>query len=422
MIKDKKIFSWALYDWANSSFSTTVMAGFFPVFFKKYWSAGVDATITTAQLGTVLSVSSLIIAVLSPTLGVMADLRGAKKRFCALFMLMGAACCVWMSFIPEGGWVQAMMAYGIAMVAFAASCVFYDSILPSIARGVAMDDASSFGYAIGYLGGGVLFAFNVVMYLMPEWFGISDGVMAVKISFASVAVWWVGFSIPLWKNVPEPEVDPVESKSLFATTVQSIVGLKSTLADLVKNRDLFFFMIAFWLYIDGIYTVMTMAVDFGLAIGLESSHLIAALLLVQFVGFPFTWLFGKLTGRFGCRKPILFCIFVYSVMVLLATQMSTALHFYLLATVIGAVQGGVQSLSRSLLGHMVPAHRTGEFFGFFNLIGKFASIVGPMLVAITVLATGNSRLGMVGLLILFVAGGAFLWQVREPDHANPRPL
>ena len=412
-MKDKKIFSWALYDWANSAFSTTVMAGFFPVFFKKYWSAGVDPVLTTAKLGTVLSLSSFAIAMISPTLGVMADMRGSKKIFTAFFMIIAVLCCLWMSFIPEGGWAWAMLAYGVSMACFNASCVFYDSLLPSIARGTKMDYASSLGYSLGYLGGGILFALNVAMYLKPELFGIVDGVTAIKISFASVAVWWVVFSMPLWLSVPEPQVDK-KSDSVWSMTIQSIQGLQKTFIDLLKTKNILIFMCAFWLYIDGVYTVMTMAVDFGMSIGLESKHLISALLITQFVGFPFALLFGFVTKRFGCKLPILICLGVYSATVVAATHMTNEIHFYILATVIGMVQGGVQSLSRSLFGHMIPENKSGEYYGFFNLIGKFASIFGPLIVSMTVYLTGNSRLGMMGLLILFLAGAILLIQVKEP--------
>lgn len=420
-LRKKRILSWALYDWANSAFSTTVMAGFFPVFFKQYWSAGADATVTTAKLGTALSVSSLLIAILSPTLGVMADLRGSRKFFCAFFMLVACASCVWMAFIPMGGWGPAMIAYGLSMMAFAASAVFYDAMLPSVARGREMDRASALGYSLGYLGGGVLFAINVVMYLKPTLFGFADGVAAVKASFVSVAVWWILFSIPLFRNVPEPASE-VTRDNLWRLTAKSLAGLKKTASALVSDRNLFFFMAAYWLYIDGVYTVMSMAVDFGLALGLESSHLISALLLTQFVGFPFAWLFGRLTSRFGCRRPILFCIGVYALAVVAAMGMNHVAHFYALAALIGMVQGGVQALSRSLFARMVPQGRAAEFFGLYNLIGKFASIVGPLLVAATVMVTGESRMGMTGLLVLFGLGGILLWKVKEPeDEAHPRP-
>lgn len=408
----RKILSWAMYDWANSAFSTTVMAGFFPVFFKEYWSAGTDATVTTARLGTTLSISGLLIAILSPTLGAMADRRGSKKKFCAFFMTIGALSCVGLAFIPAGDWANAMLCYGLAMFAFTASCVFYDALLPNLAHGTKMDDASSLGYSLGYLGGGVLFLFNVATTQRPELFGFADAAQAVKASFISVGLWWSIFSIPMFLNVPEPAAR--EKPSLTELTTQAVAHLAKTVRDVLKNRNLATFLIAYWLYIDGVSTVMMMAVDFGLSIGLASQHLIIALLLVQFIGFPATWVFGKVTGRFGCRIPILACIAVYSAAVLLALGMSTVVHFYALAAVIGLVQGGVQSLSRSLFAHMVPKERAGEFFGLFNLVGKFAAIGGPAIVALTVTLTGNSRAGMTGLLVLFVIGGILLWRVREP--------
>ncbi len=417
MKSKKALYSWAMYDWANSSFATTIMAGFFPVFFKNYWSHGADAITTTARLGTAISISSLIIALMSPTLGVIADLRGVKKIFCFVFMFVAVAMCFWMGFIPAGDWVSAIMAYGIAMMAFNATCVFYDSLLPSVASNKDMDYASSLGYSLGYLGGGVLFAINVLMYLKPDFFGLADGVQAVKVSFFTVGVWWIIFSLPLAKNVKE-EKPPHSTESILKLSAKSVQELTLTLIKLIKNKNLLYFLLAYWMYIDGVYTVMTMAVDYGISLGLESSDLITALLLTQFIGFPFALLFGLVTKRFGCRMPILICIGIYSVAVVLATQMSTAVHFYLLAAVIGMVQGGVQSLSRSLFARMIPAQNSGEYFGLFNLIGKFASILGPLLVAFGVTISGNSRMGMLGLLILFIFGGALLFFVQEPHHSE----
>lgn len=265
----KQVFSWALYDWANSAFATTVMAGFFPVFFKNYWSHGTDPIITTARLGTAISISSFLIALMTPTLGVIADMRGFKKRFCFLFMLVGVMTCAWMSFIPLGDWTAAILAYGIGMMAFNASCVFYDALLPSVAKGHDMDYASALGFSMGYLGGGVLFAVNVVMYLKPEFFGLADGVQAVKFSFASVAVWWLVFSLPMARHVPEPRLEP-RKENVLQLTMRSVQILVQTLRDLLKDRNLLFFLLAYWMYIDGVYTVMTMAVDFGISLGLEA--------------------------------------------------------------------------------------------------------------------------------------------------------
>lgn len=410
----KKIFSWAFYDWANSAYSTTVMAAFFPVFFKQYWSAGTDAVVTTARLGVTISVSSLAIALLSPTLGVIADMKGTKKLFCFLFTLLGVVTCAWMGFIPGGDWSSALWAYGLALMAFNASSVFYDSLLPSVADDRLMDFASSLGYSLGYLGGGILLLVNVLMALFPQSFGIPDATAATKLSFFMVAVWWLAFSLPLMKNVPEPSVNS-SPQGVWQLTCASLNTLKTTFKSLLKERNLLIFIIAYWLYIDGVYTVMTMAVDYGISIGFESKDLIAALLITQFIGFPCAYLFGKLPKYFGARKLVLFCILIYGVTVVAATQMATAWHFYLLATVIGLVQGGVQSLSRSLFGRMIPKESSGEYFGLFNLVGRFAAILGPLVVAAGATLTGSSRWGMVGLLVLFVAGGGLLAMVKEPQ-------
>ncbi|WP_373999326.1 MFS transporter [Bdellovibrio bacteriovorus] len=413
----KKIFSWALYDWANSAYSTTVMAVFFPIFFKSYWSQGADAVVTTARLGTAISVSSLAIALLSPTLGVMADLKGFKKLFCMIFTVVGVLACAVMGFIPMGDWLTAMVAYGIAMAAFNAASVFYDSLLPYVAQGRMMDYASSLGYAMGYLGGGVLFLVNVLMYLFPATFGISDGVEAVKISFVTVAIWWLVFSIPLAKNVPEPHIQ-VSTHNFWGLTRESVKTLRRTLKALLLEKNLLIFMVAYWLYIDGVYTVMTMAVDYGISIGLESKDLIVAVLITQFIGFPCAYFFGTFTRRWGTKAPIMVCIAIYAITVVGATWMSQAWHFYLLATVIGMVQGGVQSLSRSMFGRMIKPEESGEYFGLFNLVGRFASILGPLVVAVGVTVTGNSRMGMMGLLVLFVLGGGLLALVREPARES----
>jgi len=415
MIKDKKIFSWALYDWGNSAYSTTVMAGFFPLFFQKYWSVGADAAITTTRLGTAISVSSLVIAILSPLLGAVADLRSHKKLYLFLFMLLGVISCGSMYFIGEGQWWPAVIAYGLSMMAFNASCVFYDSLLPHIAEGRKMDYASSLGYAAGYLGGGVLFLLNVTMLLFPEVFGFSGKEEAVKFAFLTVSIWWFVFTFPLMKNVPEPRSD---FRGSFGKMISlSFASLGRTLRDLFRHKNLLLFVMAYWLYIDGVYTVMTMAVDYGVSLGLEAKHLMIALLLTQFVGFPCTWAFGTFTSRWGLRKPILCCVAAYGLTVMLAAHMSQSWHFYALAIFIGMFQGGVQSLSRSFFAQMIPRETSGEYFGLFNLVGKFASIMGPLVVGWTVYFTGEHRYGMMGLLVLFVLGGGLLLKVREIKRA-----
>lgn len=412
---DKKIFSWALYDWGNSAFSTTIMAGFFPLFFRQYWSEGTDPTLTTARLGAVISIGSLLIAVMSPTLGALSDQKGTKKLFCFLFMLMGLIGCTMLGFIGAGEWFIACIAYGIAMMGFNASSVFYESLLPSIAPGKKASFASSLGYSMGYLGGGVLFALNVAMYLSPQTFGISDATLAIKYSFISVAVWWGIFSIPMFKNIPEPDFLHNNSK-LWQSTKDGFVNLVKTLRKIRKDKNILFFILGYWLYIDGVYTVITMAVDFGMSIGLKPPDLITALLLVQFIGFPFALIFSFLAKRWGCRVPILICIGFYMVTVVGATLMTSATHFFIMASVIGMVQGGVQALSRSLFSQMTPEKESGEYFGLFNLVGRFASILGPLLVGMGAYLTGNPRHGMLGLLVLLGAGGILLYFVKEPTH------
>lgn len=410
----KKVLSWGFYDWANSSFSTTVMAGFFPVFFKNYWSQGFSSVDTTAKLATTISLSSLFIALISPTLGAVADHKGQKKLFLIIFMIIGVIGTGILAFIQAGDWLMAAIVYGLAMMAFNASSVFCDALLPIVARKVNLDFASSLGYSMGYLGGGILFTLNVVMYLKPDFFGFSSGVAAVQFSFLSVAIWWFVFSIPLMINVKEPKPTDLKSKNWLELTRSTLADLKQTLIHIRQDRNLFLFMLAFWLYIDGVYTLITMAVDYGISLNFESKDLIAALLITQFVGFPATYIFGAIAKKWGCRKPILFCIGVYSLTVILASQMQTPMHFYILAGVIGLVQGGVQSLSRSLFAKMIPEEKSGEYFGFMNLIGKFASVLGPAIVAMTVLIVRESKYGLMGLLILFAAGAYLLMKVKEP--------
>lgn len=411
---NKQNLSWAMYDWANSSFATTVMAGFFPVFFKSYWSQGASAVETTSKLGTTIGVSSFLIALISPTLGAVADLRHNKKFFLLLFMMIGVLACGLLSAVSQGEWFQAVILYGIAMMAFNASNTFYDSLLPYVAAEKDLDFVSSMGYSLGYLGGGVLFLLNVIMYLKPELFSFTDGVQAVKFSFLSVSLWWFIFSVPLIVNVHEPKLHSKVHHSWWMMTKMSYRMLKETLKDIFQNKNLFIYMLAFWLYIDGVYTVITMAVDFGISLNFQAKDLIAALLITQFVGFPFTFLFGYIAEKWGCRVPILMCLAIYSLVILFATKMTEPFHFYILAAVIGMAQGGVQALSRSMFSKMIPIEKSGEYFGFMNLVGKFASILGPFIVAITVTITGRSELGLLGLLILFFVGAVLILKVKEP--------
>jgi len=411
---DKKIFSWALYDWANSAFATTIMAGFFPIFFKDYWGAGTESTLTTARLGTIISISSIFMVVMSPLLGAMSDLKGTKKLFLSIFVLVGAFSCYSMSQIDKGDWSSAMFIYGAALLAFEFSLVFYDSMLPTLVQGKNTNTASSLGYSLGYLGGGILFLINVLMYLNPESFGFVDGVASIKASFITVSIWWVIFSIPLLYFVPESK-NNYQKISLLESVRLSVRSLIKTAKIIKHQKNIFLFLIAFWLYYDGVNTVITMAVDFGRSLNFKTGDLISALLLTQFIGFPFALLFGKIAGKFGLKIPILFCILIYIIMVIGAMFMSNSTHFFILASVIGMIQGGVQALSRSFYSQMVPKGQEGEYFGFYNVIGKFASVIGPLIVGFGAYISGNPRIGILGLLVLFVTGGLLLLKVKEPQ-------
>lgn len=408
----RPVLSWALYDWANSAFATTVMAGFFPVFFKQYWSAGTEATVSTFRLGLGNGVASALIALLAPLLGAIADRGGARVRLLMLFTVLGIAMTAGLYWVERGDWPLAVLFYALAAVGFSGSATFYDSLLLDVAVQGELDLVSGYGYALGYLGGGLLFTVNVLMTLNPGAFGLADAAEAVRVSFITVAVWWGIFTLPLLLFVRERGT---------ATPLAPLAAMRAgwrelwaTLRQLRGSRTLVFFLVAYWLYIDGVNTVIKMAVDYGLALGFEASSLIVALLITQFVAFPAALAFGWFGKRAGARLGILICIGVYLATTVWAYSLDDVREFYAMAVVIGLVQGGIQSLSRSFYGRLVPPEKSGEYFGFFNMMGKFAAVVGPVLTGWVALATGNSRLAILSLAILFAAGGAMLWFVREP--------
>ncbi len=414
----RAMISWTFYDWANSAFATTVMAGFFPIFFKQYWSAGVDVTLSTARLGLANSLSGIVVAAAAPLLGAIADKGGSRKKFLVFFAAMGIVMTGALYMVAQGDWGMAVALYVIAVVGFSGGNIFYDSLLSSVARVDKRDWVSSLGYAVGYLGGGVLFALNVWMTLRPAAFGFASAEAAVKFSFVCVGLWWAVFTVPLLLFVPEPRHgEPVRSGLVRAGFRQLI----DTLRELRHQRTLWLFLLAYWLYIDGVDTVVRMAVDYGMSLGFDSNSLIVALLLVQFIGFPAALAFGALGGRFGTRRMILAAIAVYLVISIWAALMNTVGEFYLLAAAIGLVQGGVQALSRSFFSRIVPPDKSAEYFGFYNMLGKFATVIGPLLIGAVALtsraggmsATTSSRLGIASVSVLFLAGGILLWFVDE---------
>jgi len=385
------------------------MAGFFPLYFKQYWNEGVAATESTFRLGVANGTASLVVALLAPLVGAIADKGGARIRLLALFTVLGAAMTAALYLVAKGDWMAASLLYIGASLGFWGGNQFYDSLITDVSEPDEYDFVSGFGYSLGYLGGGLLFAVNVVMVTQPALFGIADASAAVKLSFVSVGVWWLVFTIPVLLNVKESRAAP--PLPMMQAMRAGARELLETIRHLRGDRTLLFFLLAYWFYIDGVNTIIKMAVDYGLSLGLKQASLIAALLLVQFIGFPAALAFGWLGKRIGARAGIFIAIWVYTGAAVYAYFLDTELEFFALAVVIGLVQGGVQSLSRSLFGRLVPAGKSGEFFGFYNLMGKAAAILGPLLTGVVALTTGDSRLAIVSISILFLVGMVFLRKV-----------
>ena len=382
------------------------MAGFFPTFFDKYWSAGVDAETSTFRLGVANSLASLIIVVCAPILGAIADAGRLRKALLFGFMLLGSGTTGALFFVGRGDWLAAAALFVLGSVGFMAANVFYDALLVDVAPPERRDSVSALGYAMGYLGGGLLFALQVGWVLAPGRFGFADASGAVRVSFPTVAIWWLTFSLPLLLFVREPERPPAPRGAIRG----GIAELGATLRQARQLRVVFTFLLAYWLYIDGVDTVIRMAVKYGLSLGFADTALITALLITQFVGFPAALAFGYFGNRFGTKASLLVAIGVYIAVTIGAVFMTEERHFYVLAVVVGLVQGGVQALSRSLYSCIIPADKSSEFFGLYNMLGKFAAVIGPVLVGAAALVAG-SRLSILAILVLFVSGGALLVRV-----------
>ena len=405
----KKVFSWTLYDWANSAFATTVMAGFFPIFFEKYWSNPELVDQSTFYLGVSNSVGSLIVAMMAPFLGAISDTGSTKKKFLFTFAFLGILATSLLWIVEQGDWQLAATLYAIGAIGFASANVFYDSLLPSVAKKSEFDFVSSLGYSMGYLGGGVLFVINILMYQNPHWFGIPDATTAIRLSFVSVAVWWAIFSIPIFLFVPEPKNN--DNVDFFRAVSLGWTQLKSTFKEIRQMRVIGLFLFSYWLYMDGVDTIIRMAGKLALSMGFEASDMLLVLIIVQLIGFPAGLIFNWFSSLITPKKAVLVAILFYTIATGSAYFMNSKLHFYILAGIIGLFQGGIQAISRSLFARLVPKGKEGEFFGFYNMLGKFSAVVGPVLLGTVTLVTGNARMGLFALVILFVGGGLLLIRV-----------
>jgi UMF1 family MFS transporter len=398
-----------MYDWANSAFDTTIVAAVFPIYFASVAAAEVAPPIATARFAAATAIAKLAIAVASPLLGAIADCAAVKKKMLAAFLAVGVLATAALALAGRGEWLFAAAVFVLARIGASGSFVFYDSLLPHIATRGEIDRVSSAGYAIGYLGGGVLLSVNLLWIQQPHWFGLADAAAASRASFLSVAVWWALFSIPLLIRVPEPprrlERGEGSQRSSFALAVRR---LASTLRELRGHRQAFLFLLAFVVYNDGIGTIIAMAAIYGTEIGIPAPSLVGALLFTQLVGIPFAFAFGSLAGRIGAKRAVFLALAVYTIISTLGYFMTSSLHFFLLAGLVGTVQGGSQALGRSLFASMIPKHRSSEFFAFFAVFERVAGIVGPAIFAGVTRGTGSGRGAILSVIAFFVLGGILL--------------
>lgn len=409
--------AWAFYDWANSAWTTTVLTAFFPALFVGYWSKGTPAADAAAHLGIGNSIAGLVLAVSAPFLGALADAGLGKKRMLATFAGMSIVATAALWFVDEGAWLPALVLYGIAYIGWLAANIAYDSMLTQVSTESTVHRVSSLGFALGYLGGGILLAANLAMVVKPAWFGLSGAGEAARVSVLAATVWWAIFSLPLLLRVDEVRG---ERRSLGAAARMALSDLRGTIRELRKLRMAFLFLIAYWLYIDGVDTVIIMATAYGKALGYADRDLFQAILLVQLIGFPCALAYGWLSSRIRARTLLFVAIGVYVVLTVLASRMTTEPYnifgmqvsqFYVLALLVATSQGGIQALSRSLYAQMIPAGHEARFFGFYNMVGKFGAFLGPALMGIIGKTTGDPRIGIFAISVFFILGGVLLARV-----------
>ncbi|HNR01677.1 MAG TPA: MFS transporter [Anaerolineaceae bacterium] len=406
LLHKQEIRAWTLYDWANSSFATTMMAAVFPIYFATLGAAGETGAIMTSRWGFTTAFAALIAAVISPLLGAVADFRGSKKKFLTIFMLLGVIATA-LLFLPNqpGSWLFAAILFIFANIGFAGSLVYYDALLPHVARADEIDQVSSRGYMMGYIGGGILLAVNLVMIMvLPGIFrGLSTGLMT-RLSFVTVALWWFGFTLPLLLKVKEPERRIEVGEEGMRPIQASLNRLKKTFAELKKYRDLSLGLLAFWIYANGIGTIITMATIYGKELNFSDTTLIGTLLMVQILAAPFALLFGWLAKKIGTKKSIYLSLTIYSLIAIAGYFLYHEWQFWVLGAAVATVQGGSQALSRSMIGRMMPKSKSAEFYGFFSVFEKFASILGPFIFGIVSRIMNESRLSIASLIVFFGVG------------------
>ncbi|WP_312711317.1 MFS transporter [Proteiniclasticum ruminis] len=406
MTKEER--SWILQDFGNSAYSITITTAILPIFFKGVAASQLTDATSTAYWGYANSLATLLIALLAPLLGTIADFKGVKKKLFAAFTLTAIISSALLATVGEGQWIYALAIYIITAVAFNGSSIYYDAFLTDVTTDDRMDDISSKGFGFGYLGGTIPFVLSLGLILSAENLGLTV-TFATQMAFLITALWWMIFTVPMLKNVKQKyyiEGEPSKIKESFS-------ALWKTLLEITKNKMVLYFMIAYFFYIDGVHTVITMATAYGVDVGVDSDRLLIILVAIQLVAFPFAILYGKLAKVFGARKMIMAGIITYTVISIYGFFLKTELDFWILAMLVASAQGGIQALSRSYFGKLIPKNKSAEYFSIFNIFGKVSSIFGPLLMGIVISITGETRHGILSLIILFILGAYFFLKIKD---------
>lgn len=412
---NRESLAWAVYDWGNSAFALSVLAVLFPLFLGSYWSAGDPGPAVTSRLTWATAIASVIVSLMAPVLGAIADTGGFRKRFLLILTILGAVSTAALSLVDMGGWIWALMLFILASVGYYSAAVFYDSLIIDVSSPRYYSLVSSLGLSLGYFGGAFLLTLHVWMLRSPDTFGFADSADVVKFAFISVGAWWLIFLMPIMLIVRETRRPaPPEGGSVRA----AYRALKQTFLKIQSYRNIFLFLSAYWFYIGGLFTVIFMAVNFGQRLGFSDTDLVTALMITNYVGFPATLAYGILAHRFGTKAAIYVGLVVYIGVVCWAAFLEDVRQFYMMSITIGMVQGGVQGISRSLYASLIPADQSGEFFGFYNMLTKFAHILGPVLIGIVAFFTDDPKFILIAVLPMFVIGAVLLGRVSEHAHEN----
>lgn len=406
---NKTVKSWISYDVGNSAFATTVVAGFFPVFYLQYWAADLDMAEATVYKTWALAICNALVLFTAPLIGAITDINNSTKNSLVLFTIVGAFFVSLLSILDYGSWLYALVFFAIANYCFSVSQIPYDKILTKITTHDKLSIISNQGYAWGYLGGGFLFLINALMFLFWEKIGLRSSEDAIKISFLMVSVWWFAFMLPIRRNFEE-KIKPYGKASLLKDALKNVF---STIKSISKYKNASMFLLAFFLFIDGAHTVIYLAADFALNVGLEATDVIPALILVQFVAFPATLLWGMVADRYGDKPVLYITITSYIFIIIFSTTLESAFEFYILAVWVGSVQGGIQGSSRGLFGKLIPSDKAGEFFGLYNVLGRAGAIIGPVMVGTMLAIYGDVRIALVPIAVLFILGGLVLTRVNN---------